>query len=245
MLPALPASTEASCMCSFSTSSSLKAALSGGNSFLFPLQLPLMLVPSIFSTPAGSSHPQLHCQESSEHPDGDRQELYRTHSSPRFWLCNGHSIHADPEDDAKLHQLFKNGSPLGSAKIVASKMDFVATNGRLRLYRLQFLAGFAKVTALPKPLCLGALPGGQETFLPSPNTFQLGHWEKWPELSFFQGKWCLQPMLSPIPTQAYGHCITCHFSHHPLLRQGSGPWLTGTCSEATSASLALVSSMQG
>lgn len=85
---------------------------------------------NIFSTPVGSGHPQLHCQESSEHPDGDRQELHWTHFSPRFWFCNGHSIHADPEDYAELHQLFNNEIPLGSTKIVASKMDFVATIGR-------------------------------------------------------------------------------------------------------------------
>lgn len=149
VLPAVPAPTEASCMCSSSTSSSVHQLLyeNKSQSFLFPLQLPPTLVPSMyFQLPVGSSHPQLHCQESSEHPDGDKQELHWTHSSIKFWLYDGHSIQADPEDDAKLHQLFKNGIPLGSTKIIAGKMDFVATNGRSGLYRLQILAGFATVT---------------------------------------------------------------------------------------------------
>lgn len=112
---------------------------------LFPLQTPLVFS-THFQLPAGFSHPQLHCQESSEHPDGDKQKLHWTHSSPKFCLCNEHSTHADSEDDAKPHQLLKNGIPLGSTKIVAGKMDFVATNGRPGLYRLQLIAGFAKVT---------------------------------------------------------------------------------------------------
>lgn len=52
---------------------------------------------------------------------------------------------------------------------------------------------------LPKPLCLGALPGRRMTSLPSSNTFQLGYWEKWPEFNFFQGGRCPQLTLSPIP----------------------------------------------
>lgn len=90
---------------------------------------------------------------------------------------------------------------------------------------------------LPKPLCLGALPGRRMTFLPSPNAFQLGYWEKWPEFNFFPGQAGPPAHAEPCPlTHAQEHHITCQFSPHPLLRWGPGPRLAGTRREATSTS---------
>lgn len=97
-------------------------------------------------------------------------------------------------------------------------------------------------TALPKPLCLGALPGGQDLSA-QPQHFPVGSLGEVARTELFPGQ-----VVPPAHAESHPntgtwtlHHLPLH-SHHPLLRQGLGPWLAGTCSEATSA---LVSSMQG
>lgn len=91
----------------------------------------------------------------------------------------------------------------------------------------QVFTDCSSLLVLPGSLSLGALSGGQETFLPSPNTFQLCHWERWPEFSFCQGRGCPQLMLSPILTHGHGHCITATPATTPCSDRALG-WLGHT-----------------
>ena len=144
VVPAVLAPTAVSSMhCNTLSSScagcSLKATLKGGN-MMSLLPSPTVLDADASSTSSTTCRVQPFAAplpgrvETS--PAAGMQKLRWTNLSPKFWLCNGHSIRADPGDHAQPHRSLGNGIPLGGTKIPAGKMDFVARTGGSGLCRL-------------------------------------------------------------------------------------------------------------
>lgn len=194
--------------------------------------------PAHLQLPAGSSHPQFHCQGEWRPAQLQTCESFTGHIfSPNF----SYAMDIGP---ALTPEIMPSRTDRLGMEFLQEAQKSLQARWILWLQQVdQVFAGSSSLLVLPGSpqhpgqTTLPRCPGWKTNDLSAqPHHFPAGLLGEVARIQFLRGQ-VVPPAHSethPLP-HACGHHVTCNFSYCPLLGQHPGPQLAGTCKETTSA----------